>query len=97
MARTLPTHKVNYSHFVDPDYARVTQVNSRETAKTFEAFNQERLAEIPDEGAPKDAYKYATHMGAYVRALDDAKENFIKAKLAFYAPRGSGSVTPPPQ
>lgn len=59
------------------------------------AFQDERLAELPDEPAPADAYMYNTHMGAFVRSLDQAKDHWLKAKLAFYAKRGSGSAPPP--
>lgn len=92
MARTLPAHKINFGNFIDPDYGKVAQVNSWEIAKTFEAFNQQRLDEIPDEGVPSDGYMYNTHMGAYARALDEAKDHYVKAKLAFYQARGSGSA-----
>jgi hypothetical protein len=90
MARTTPQHKAQYQRFIDPNYARVEQVNGWEIAKTFEAFAQARLDELPDEGAPASNYLYASHMGAFVRTLDQAKDHFVKAKLAFYAKVGSG-------
>lgn len=91
MARTVPQHKAQYQQFIDPDYAKVPSVNGWEIAKTFEAFAQERINELPDEGAPGDPYMYNSHMGAFVRTLDEAKDHFLKAKLAFYAKRGSGT------
>ena len=92
MARTTPQHKAQYMNFIDPDYAKVTQVNGWEIAKTFEAFTQERLNEIPDEGSPADGYMFNSHIGAFVRSLDEAKDHFLKGKLAFFAKRGSGSA-----
>jgi hypothetical protein len=93
MARTVPAHKANFTKFIDPDYAKVPEVSGWEIAKTFEIFNQQRLDEFPDDRTPKDPYMYNTHMGAYVRALDEAKDHFLKGRLAFYAARGSGSPT----
>lgn len=43
--------------------------------------------EIPNEGAPAEGYFYNTHMGAYVRSLDEAKYHLIQAKLAFFHKR----------
>lgn len=84
-------HKELYRSFVNPDYKRVTEVNGFETAKQFQAFQDACVAEIPDAGEPADSYMYASHMGNFVRSLDEAKDHFVKAKLAFYAKRGSGS------
>jgi hypothetical protein len=83
------TQKTHYFNFIDPHYAMVKEVDPAAARRTFEAFNQTLLAEIPSEGAPQDGYMYNAHMGAYVRALDVAKDHFVKAKLAFYAVRGS--------
>jgi hypothetical protein len=83
-------HKSNYARFVNPDYARVEQVNGYASAQQFQQFLDALLAELPDEGAPADGYMYNSHMGALVRTLDEAKDHWIKAKLAFYAKRGSG-------
>jgi hypothetical protein len=68
-------------------------VNGWAIAKQFEAFSQERINELPDEGAPAEPYLYSSHMGAFVRTLDQAKDHFLKAKIAFYAKRGSGSMS----
>jgi hypothetical protein len=87
----LAAHKKLYANFIDPNYKHVEQVSGWETAKTFEAFQQARLDEIPNEGAPADSYMYNTHMGNFVRTLDQAKDAFVKAKLAFFAERGSGA------
>jgi hypothetical protein len=95
MARSIPQHKQNYVSFIDPDYAKVSQVNGWEIAKEFQAFQDTCFEQIPDEGAPADGYKYNSHMGAFVRSLDEAKDHFLKGKLAFYARRGSGTPSPP--
>jgi|SRR5688500_2223068 len=89
MARTLQNHKEQYKGFIKPDYAPVAQVNGGEIAGAFEAFSQARFAEIPDEGTPADGYMYNSHMGAFVRTLDQAKDHWLKGKLAFYAKRDS--------
>lgn len=94
MARTLQ-HKSQYYRFIDPNYARVEQVNGWEIAKKFEAFSKECIDQIPDEGAPANAYGFNSHMGAFVRTLDQAKDHFVKAKLAFYAKVGSGDEPAP--
>jgi hypothetical protein len=96
MARTLPQHKSNYASFIDPNYQKVPEVNGWEIAKKFQAFQDSIIATIPDEGTPADAYMYNTHMGAFVRSLDEAKDHSVKASLAFYAKRGSGSPPPAP-
>src|SRR5687767_8674888 len=95
MARVIPQHKQNYVNFIDPNYAKVSQVSGSEIAKEFQALQDSCLAQIPDEGAPADGYKYNTHMGAFARSLDEAKDHYIKGKLAFYAKRGSGTPNPP--
>jgi hypothetical protein len=61
MARTIPQHKASYFGFIDPNYAKVNQVNGWEIAKKFEAFSQTCLDEIPDEGAPADGYRRNAH------------------------------------
>lgn len=91
MARTTPQHKALYASFIDTAYGKVDQVNEAEAAKTFQSFLDARLAEIPDDGAPADGYKYNTHMGAFARALDEAKDHFVKGKTAFYAKRGAAA------
>lgn len=88
----IAAHKKNFVGFVNPDYARVEQVSGYAIAVKVEAFNAELLKLIPDEGAPADAYMYNAHMGAFARALDEAKDHFVKANLAFYAVRGSGAA-----
>lgn len=85
MARTLPQHKALYDQFLDPRYPHPGM--DGQTVEAFERFHQERLAEIPNEGAPAEGYFYNTHMGAYVRSLDEAKYHLIQAKLAFFHKR----------
>jgi hypothetical protein len=92
MARTVPQHKANFVSFIDPDYAKVNEVNGWQIAKTFQAFQDTLVATIPDEGAPADPYMWNSHMGAFTRSLDEAKDHFVKGKLAFFAKRGSGSL-----
>jgi hypothetical protein len=95
MSRTVPQHKQQYQRFIDPDYTKVAAVNGWEIAKQFQHFHDECMAQIPDEpSVPKDAYMYNTHMGAFARALDEAKDHFLKGKLAYYAVRGSGEDAP---
>lgn len=91
MARTTPQHKIGFS-FINPDYAKVEQVNGYEIAKQFQSFADDCMKQIPDEGQPADGYMYNSHIGAFVRSLDEAKDHFVKGKLAFYAKRGSGSA-----
>ena len=96
MARTAPQPwKTQYARFIDPDYAKVAEVNGWETAKSFQRFQDACFAELPDAGAAKDGYMFSSHAGAFVRSLDEAKDHWIKAKLAFYAVRGSGTVSEP--
>lgn len=92
MARTLPQHKTNYAGFVDPHYL-LTPVDPKAWRQKFQAFSDSCFDEIPDEGQPADAYMYNTHMGAFVRALDEAKDHFVKGFMAFCAKRGSASIT----
>lgn len=86
-AAAAPPHKANYIQFIDPDYERVAEVNGGEIAQQFQAFANELMARLPDAGTPADGYMYGAHMGAYVRSLDEAKDHFVKAMLAFYAKR----------
>jgi len=90
MARTIPQHKQNFARFIEPAYAKVAEVNGSEIEKQFQAFQDECFKQIPDEGQPADPYMYNSHMGNFVRSLDEAKDHFVKGKLAFYAKRGSG-------
>ncbi len=92
MSRTQPQHKANYANFINPDYERVAAVDGYALAQQFQAFQDVCMAQIPDEGAPADSYMFNTHMGAFVRALDEAKDHFVKGKLAFYAKRGGGAA-----
>lgn len=94
MARTSPQHKAQYERFIDPHYAHVPQVDPGAERRRFQDVLDKCLADLPDEGTPADQYEYSTHMGAFVRTLDQAKDHWVKALLAFYAARGSAS---PPQ
>jgi len=49
------------------------------------------MARLPDDGAPADPYMYNAWMGEYARTLDQAKDAYVKAMLAFYAKRNSGA------
>jgi hypothetical protein len=89
MSRTIQQHKSNFDSFINPNYAKVDQVNGWEIAKQFQAFQDECIKGIPDEGVPADGYMYNSHMGNFVRSLDEAKDHFVKAKSAFYAKRNS--------
>ena len=55
----------------------------------FERFLRERLDRIPHDKEPADAYAYNSHMGAFLRALDQAKDEYLKAVHAYYAARDS--------
>ena len=85
----VPPHKTNFSQYIEPNYGYVKEVNPGQTREKFQAFLDELLALIPDEGAPADGYMYNAHMGSFVRHLDEAKNDFVCAQLAFYAKRGS--------
>lgn len=88
---SVPPHKALYAQFVDPAYQYVPDVNGQAIAKEFQTFVDALMDTIPNEGMPADSYMYSSHMGAFVRTLDQAKDHFVKTKLAFYAKRGSGA------
>jgi hypothetical protein len=86
--------KAKYQKFVDPNYAHVSQVNGQNIAAYFEACLNDLLDFLPDAPVSAanggDPYMFESHMGAFVRTLDEAKDHFVKASLAYYAKRGSG-------
>lgn len=82
-------HKESYRSFINPDYARVSEVNGYALAKEFQEFADRLFSQLPDVGEPADGYMYNSHMGAFVRSLDEAKDHFVKGALAFYTKRGS--------
>ncbi len=87
---TTPKHKQNFISFIEPNYARVGHVNPGEHRDHFQAFLDTCLAIIPNDSAgPADPYMYNAHMGSFVRHLDEAKDAFVKAHLAFYTSRNS--------
>ncbi len=78
-------HKKQYENYIDPQYGQVTHVNVQEIRASFQKFADECMTRIPDTGAPQELYFYNSHMGAFLRALDHAKDEFVKAALAFHA------------
>jgi len=88
---TPPAHKRNFENFIEPKYARVASVNPGAQRDRFQVFHEENMACIPDEGSPADPYMYNAWMGEYARLLDQAKDAYVKAALAFYTARGSGA------
>jgi hypothetical protein len=67
----------------------VPKVDEVTIAGDFQRFCDACFAQLPDEGKPADPYLYSSHAGAFVRALDQAKDHWVKAKLSFYG----GSVS----
>ena len=86
-----PNHKRNYLGYVHPQRAAVSAdvFDPREESAMFERFLRERLDRIPNDKEPADAYAYNSHMGAFLRALDQAKDEYLKAVHAYYAARDS--------
>lgn len=85
-------HKRNYIGYIHPRRAAppvAAAFDDDAVSAAFEQFLQARLADIPDGKDPADAYPYASHMGAFLRALDQAKDEYIKAVRAYYAIRDS--------
>jgi hypothetical protein len=95
MARTVPQHKAQYAQFIAPGYREdvLVKVDEEATAGEFQRFSDACFAQLPDEGKPADPYLYSSHAGAFVRALDQAKDHWVKAKLSFYGERTLPSVT----
>jgi hypothetical protein len=62
----------------------VPKVDEVTIAGDFQRFCDACFAQLPDEGKPADPYLYSSHAGAFVRALDQAKDHWVKAKLSFY-------------
>lgn len=85
-------HKANLVHFIDPNYEHVSSVDARAIATQFQAFCDTLIQNVPDAGAPADAYMFNSHAGAMLRSLDEAKDHYVKMMLAFYAKRNSGAT-----
>ena len=81
-------HKRNFRRFIEPNYERVN-VNPGEVRDQFQAFLDTCLDAIPNDGSPADGYMYNAHMGSFVRHLDIAKDEYVKARMAFLTTRGS--------
>ena len=82
-----PDHKRTYDNFIAPKYSEEDESKLVEIeeiyANKFQAFMDQLIADIPDEGKPANGYLYNTHAGAFVRALDEAKDHYVKARKAF--------------
>ena len=85
--KSLPAHKRNFTDFIEPKYERVESVSPGAERDRFQKFLDECLASVPDDGTPADGYMYNAHMGSFVRHLDIAKDEYVKARLAFHAKR----------
>ncbi len=93
MARTRPRHKAQYDNFIHPNYGQTDDVNEIEITKVFQRLSDDLIQQIPDEGEPADGYMYNSHMGAFLRTLDQAKDHYVKALLAFWLKRGPRDPT----
>ena len=82
-------HKRNFLQFIEPEYEYAKEVNPAAFRVKFQKFMNECLEEIPDDGSPKNGYAYNAHMGNFARLLDSAKDELVKAVLAFHATKGS--------
>jgi hypothetical protein len=71
-----------YMNFIDPKYQSPIP-NVAEYREKFNIFFNE-LVEHLQEGEPEteNAYLFNTHMGSFVRHLDQAKDAYFKALLA---------------
>ncbi len=78
-------HKTNFRGYIEPNYKFCDKVDATRTRAVFQEFLDQCLATLPDDGTPKNGYAYNAHMGAFVRALDNAKDEFVKAQQAFFA------------
>lgn len=87
-------HKRNYIGYIHPQRTPVADDVFDEALESveFELFLQERLDNIPDDKEPADAYAYNSHMGAFLRALDQAKDEYSKAVRAYYAARNTRTM-----
>jgi hypothetical protein len=77
----------NYRDYIDPSYERTGKYKVETNRANFNAFlNQLLELAFPDAATekPKNAYNFNAHMGAFVRALDTAKDEFFKASLAYH-------------
>ncbi len=82
-------HKTNFQDFIEPNYKFDDRVNPGADRKQFQTFANALLETIPDEGSPAELYLYNAHLGSCFRKLDEAKDSFVKAKLAFYCKKNS--------
>ncbi len=82
-------HKKKYDRFIEPNYASLNVVNVLFLRDEFQKFADDVMRHVPDEGKPADAHMYNTHMTQFHLALDNAKDHFVKALLAFHSERGS--------
>jgi hypothetical protein len=89
----MASHKRNHYNFLDPDYQDSSKVNAAEERKVFNDFLNAMLDRIPNEGEPKSSYLYNSHMGNFVRLLDNAKDEYVKAKLAYHCHMGDSGKT----
>jgi hypothetical protein len=82
-----------YKGFINPDYRYNAAVSGYGFAVRFEVFHRsnlrtlEHLKESGKLSAPINPFLFNTHMEAYVRALDEAKDHFLKACLAYSSER----------
>lgn len=83
----MAAHKRNFLKYIDPGYETVEKVKVATWRAEFQKFMDTCMAEIPNEGEPKDAYAYNSHLGQFTRSLDNAKDEFIKALLAYHYAR----------
>lgn len=84
------SHKRNFEQYIECNYKPNAATDEKAITKHFQSFLASCLEMIPNEGEPADGYMYNAHMGAFVRDLARAKEEFVQASYAFHEKRGSG-------
>lgn len=83
----MSAHKRNFVKYIASQRAESDHVDREREAGVFQALIDNCLAQLADDATPADGYAYNAHMGAMVRALDTAKEEWIKALHAFHVDR----------
>ena len=83
-------HKANFIGYLRTQIEHLQRYEGKlatEQIQVLEAFDEllQTLVDeyMPDEGEPADGYGYNAHMGACVRALDQAASEYYKARISF--------------
>lgn len=79
---------VVYTHWVDPNYKYVEEVDIKTLRAEFQLFTKEQIAKLPV-GVPADAHLFNTFMTDFNKKMVEAYNSFLRASLAYYAERDS--------